>query len=344
MTYFLRCWTSKSRSSGCCGMSEWLDRFSKPLESLDERVIGTHLRPHRLFPPLDFDDPFSATEVIGKAQANGRVVLATRNGGLFMRTPTDLPNVLTTPPEDLAENFGRESQAKVAFEEEAVACFNLVICELALLGVVSEPATPAHVSVGKMVDDHAAIVSAVGGRELYPDRTVQPFMELARGNLVGFGQFIESDILMRALLLERATALADMSKYLPTLVAGAYSLFSQRQIGEALADAWFASEQMLDYMWRQYVSSVPGQRRSRLEDTRTYTAAVRTEVLHTAGRLDSATYEALNSARQKRNAFAHRARVDLSAAQVCLDTMKAMIELLCATSVEPPLANTGLNW
>jgi hypothetical protein len=103
---------------------------------------------------------------------------------------------------------------------------------------------------------------------------------------------------------------------------------------------------MLDHLWRDYAFSLDDDKRRKrlLEDTRTYTAAVRTEVLHTAGRVDPAIYNALNTARQRRNALAHRAKIDLQAAEDGLNAMKLMIEFLCETSVEPPLATIGINW
>ena len=85
-------------------------------------------------------------------------------------------------------------------------------------------------------------------------------------------------------------------------------------------------------------------RQSRLSDTRTYTAAVRTELLYTAGEIDSDTYEALNRARKHRNDFVHGAKIALSATQDCMTTMRLMLERACGMPVEAPITSMGVIW
>jgi hypothetical protein len=218
----------------------------------------------------------------------------------------------------------------------------------ALLGIVSEPASPAHISVGKLVDDCALITSATGGRELYPERTIQPFRMLLTDQWPATSMNmsrISEDKWERFSLLERTNILAVVAELLPTLIASAYSAASRHQPGEALINSWFASEQMLDRLWREYVSSLrEAKRQERLRDTRTYSAAVRIETLHTVGRIDSTVYDALHTARKYRNDLAHRAKIDTPAAEAGLNAMKLMIELLCKTSVEPPQLASAINW
>jgi hypothetical protein len=326
-------------------MSEWI-KFLGPFDSLDERVVGTYLYPYRLFMPVDYEDPYASTEVMGRVPAGAQEVMVTRNGGLFVQPPDDLPlsSHITEDNEEWHKTFLR----KVAIEDEATSSFNLVICELALLGFVSEPASTVHLSVGKLVDDHALITSSTGGREMYPERTIQRSHELLSGqrpaSSLGSGRVPEGTF-EKARLLERANKLAEVAELLPTLVAGAYSMFSRRQLGEALLDSWGACEQLLDYLWREYVSSLSNdRRRERLRDTRTYTAVVRTETLFTAGLIDLTVYDALNTARKQRNDMAHRAKITLQGAEDGTHAMKLMIELLCKTNIEPPLTSTSINW
>jgi len=324
-------------------MSE-LVKFLGPFDSLDERVIGTYLYPYRLFMPIDYEDSYASTEVIGRVPAGAHEVMVTRNGGLFVQPPNDLPDVSRLTGEERFKSFSR----KAAFEDKATMAFNLLICELALLGFVSEPASTVHISVGKLVDDHALITSGSGGREMYLERTMQPSMELLRGEWPAPAMrvaHIPEGTFERLRLLERANKLAEVAELLPTLVSGAYSMSSRRQLGEALLDSWGACEQILDYLWREYVSSLSNdRRRERLQDTRTYTAAVRTETLFTAGIINSTVYDALNTARKQRNDMAHRAKITLQGAQDGTYAMKLMIELLCKTNIEPPLISTSINW
>lgn len=322
------------------------DKFLGPFDSLNERVIGTYLYPNRLFMPIDFTDSYASTEVIGCVAAGAHEVMVTRNGGLFVQPPHNLPDSSIIAEDD--EERHRTYLRKVATEDEAASSFNLVICELALLGFVSEPASAVHISVGKLVDDHALITSGTGGREMYFERTIQPSIELIRGRWPATAMgitLISEGTFERVRLLERANKLAEAAELLPTLVAGCYWMFSRRQLGEALLDSWGASEQILDYLWRDYLSSLSDdRRRERLRDTRTYTAAVRTETLFTAGLIDSTVYDALNTARKQRNDMAHRAKITLQGAQDGTDAMKLMIELLCKTNIEPPQTSTSINW
>ena len=319
-----------------------LSRLLGRHESLDERVIGTYLHPHRVFPPIDYDVPYMMTKVIAKAQVDEHEVLVTRYGCLFVRPPKNFPEAWPTDPNKSKKHFER----RIAFEEEAAFAFNRLICELALMGIVSGPATPVHISVGKLVDGHALISSGGGGREFYPERTVQPSFELLRGTWpAGHAMHVQEGVLDTACLLERANKLSDLSPTLPTLVAGAYSLSSQRQLGEALIDAWVVSEQILDYLWREHVSKVGDTaRKDRLSDPRTYSAAVRTEILHTTDEIDQDLYSALNLARKHRNDMAHRARVTSQAANDVLHAMKLMLEHLLQTEVESPIAGSSISW
>jgi hypothetical protein len=159
-------------------MSE-LIKLLEPFGSLYERVIDTYLYPYRLFMPVDFADRYASIEVIGRVPAGDQEVMVTRNGGLFVQPPIDLPD--SSPHIEYFEEQGRIFSRKVAFEAKAAISFNPLICELALLGFVSEPASTVHISLGKLVDDHALIGSGSGGREMYLERTIDRSEELLSG-------------------------------------------------------------------------------------------------------------------------------------------------------------------
>jgi hypothetical protein len=162
-------------------------------------------------------------------------------------------------------------------------------------------------SRGNLADGHCLINSGGGGREAYLERTIGPCTELIQSGLWRTHPLCAPDTAEMAAKQQRVGVLLAVSEHLPTVVLGAYSLSSRQQLGEALLDAWIAVEQILDYKWGQYVSGIEdSRRRERLGDTRTYTAAVRSEILLTAGRLSAAEYVAVTAARQERNAFAHR--------------------------------------
>jgi len=307
-----------------------------------ERVIGTYLYPLGLFGEPDWKESYSCTEVVRHVAIDPCEVLVTRMGGLFVQ-----------PPQELADPYGArydseapmsDLEAKMAFEETTAEVFNLLICELALLGVVSEPASPVHINYGRLIDNHALVVAGSGAREMYLDRSIGPSLALLANHWIGWPIHGES-LLDEVAGLARTRILAAMSATLPSLVPGAYYHYSRRQPAEALMDAWIVTEQILDSMWTEYTDAVKdGKRKQRLADSQTYSASVRIEVLHTAGVIDRDMYEDLHEARDARNRLAHRALIDLNAASQGMCAMRCLIELVCGTSVAHTDVSMGVNW
>lgn len=313
--------------------------FRDPSEG--ERVIGTYIYPVRLFGSPDFADASSATVVIRTITIGLHDILVTRMGGLFVRPPGTLSDCRGPSGPHRSRV---DTAAKLQYEEDVAGAFNRIICELALLGTVSEPASPVHIAHGQLVDGHAVVGSAPGGREVYLERTLGPYLTLLADHL-RFWFVHPEDVLDQAAVQARTTVLASISDSLPALVPGAYYYLSRRQPAEAVMDSWIVTEQILDYLWQTYVSALlDHDRRERLSDSRTYTASVRTEVLHMAGVIDTSLYNAIHKARKHRNDLAHRAKITLSAAIDCLTTMKAAIEFVCNTSVAEPDVGTSVNW
>ncbi len=318
-----------------------LDRFYKSRTGGD-RVIGTYLWPLRLFGDPDPEDRYSATEVIRNIPIGSHDVLVTRNSGLFVRPP----DTFSDPYREGEAEYGSDLKAKMSFEEEVASSFNRLICELALMGIVSEPASPVHISYGQLIDGHALVTVASGGREIYEERSLFPSLALLRGT----GEWLLWPMHPETVLDEAANQactmrLVDISSSLPAFVAGAYYAFSRYQPSEALMSGWIVTEQILDHLWEEYISTIPGRpRRDRLEDKRTYTAAVRAEVLLTAGEIQGQMYELIQTARKHRNDLAHRAKISLSNARDSLTAMKAVIEFVCQREVAPPAVATGVNW
>lgn len=306
-----------------------LDKFFQG-KSGSGSVIGTYLYPYRLLSEPDWNDPYTATAVIATTNVDSLEVHITCNGGLFLRPPGKLVDF----------------QDKIAFEEKASNAFNRIICEFAFHGIVSEPSTPTHISAGKMIDDHALITSAGGEREIYPERTTNPSLHLLLPQ--GIWQMyplVDAKTVQEVVHLKASSEIAKVSESLPALTAGAYSLFSRRQLSEALIDSWIVIEQLVDCFWSTHISQVSDKRRrGRLKDTRTYTSSVRIEILHTIGTFPRSLYEALAVARKHRNDLAHRADINLKMARETVTAMKQMIEFYCGCTIEPLLTNDSLNW
>ena len=215
-----------------------------------ERVIGTYLYPYRIFGEPDWNNPYSATEVIAKVKVDSDEVLITHNGGLFIQPPSTLSDGLKPDAEP-----GKDLQEKLAFQEKSAYTFNQIICEFALTGIVSEPATPVHISRGVLIDNHALIMSAGGGREIYLERTIIPSLQLLQGTWLTH-PIHSTDVITAVAKQEVSSQLGLISDNLPTFVASAYSLFSNHQNSEALIDSWIVIEQIIDWLWKDYLSQI----------------------------------------------------------------------------------------
>ena len=66
--------------------------------------------------------------------------------------------------------------------------------------------------------------------------------------------------------LESALKLALISENLPLLIASAFSLYSKQETSEALIDSWIVVEQIIDYLWSEYLDLIEiSERKDRLE-------------------------------------------------------------------------------
>jgi hypothetical protein len=126
-----------------------------------------------------------------------------------------------------------------------------------------------------------------------------------------------------------SSALRRIAAQLPGLVAGAVGHHHRGRSAEATLFAWMVCEQLLNYGWRETVIAHARSKshRDQLEGNRTYTAAVRAEMLRRAGWLDDDVMDLVNDARKVRNRQAHRHSVSLEDATTVMAAMLAMVRL-----------------
>ncbi|HVF98416.1 MAG TPA: hypothetical protein VND68_01150 [Chloroflexia bacterium] len=317
-------------------------------DNASERVIGTYLYPRINIGIPELLDPYVATEIVQTYALKDKIgdcqVLLSRAGGLFVRTPPGMPSFL--------DNIGSVEailsddklfSKKMSFQERAANIMNRVICEFTLRGVVSEPTSLVHIGVGNLVDNHALIFSSGGGREVYSERTIGAVSELANGSWETRRWFI-GEAFTEAHGLTLTKKLLIISDYLPTLVASAYSRYSQGQLHGALADSWIVIEQILNFYWASYITGYSKNRQDRLNDGSVFSAGVRSEALQMLGKLPEELYEALIPARQYRNKLMHGATISKAAADAGLAAMHKLLEFYCEASVNRPQYNPGVNW
>lgn len=302
----------------------------------EEVVIGTYLFPYRRLSDPDPDDPDSANKVVRRVALESHEILLTCNGGLFVRVPDKEPAI----------SGKDEVEAQTEFAETAVRLFNRIICELALMGFISEPATLAQLGEARLHDDRIRMKAVRGGREFYTERTLGPG-QLLRENWERFGlahKLVPPEVLEIVVGHAATEALAQISETLPALVAGAYFMFSRQQIAEAVVDSWTVNEQILDAIWQDYVKGLREKaRRKRLKDTRVYTSAVRIEVLQTVGSLPDGLAQELQVARKVRNDLAHRARLTRDDASTAVTAMKHMVEKFLGRPIAYVDANQAVS-
>jgi hypothetical protein len=94
--------------------------------------------------------------------------------------------------------------------------------------------------------------------------------------------------------------------------------YQDHNYGQSLVNMWTVSEQLIQELWKQYirdnrqresdgqaVNFITGKRKERLEDERTFTAAVVSEILSLTEILPFELYRALSTARKARNDWVH---------------------------------------
>jgi hypothetical protein len=303
-----------------------------------ERVFGTHLYPVRRFEPAGapaVPDASTFTEVIRTIPTAGALkteVLLTRMSGLFVRVPEEYQ--IGTPGPLGKEQF----QRRLAIVERIADAMNQVICELALLGVTSDPASPNEIGVG-FLDGGRAGISSSGS--MYNERVLdpvvgvftQPFPQWFRP----FNTVAEAE-LDGIEALEATRRLLEVSDALPAFVAAAYAVFQRRLLAEALVDAWIVIEQVVNWLWREQYrpKAHDSAHRARLDDYRSFTANTKLETLLADNLIEPGLYDELQAARRQRNDTAHGANVDIAAASTVLEAMHKALEFVCDRPVAMP--------
>jgi hypothetical protein len=275
---------------------------------LGETVVGCYLWPFVLLAGIEDEDPWSLTRIVWTLTVNHHKVFLTANGGLFTAPP------VAVPPGDVVVSISTDPVRQEA-AAKITELLNLCVCEFALTGIVSEPVSPATLAGSRMTEGYIVIKGSSPGN-FY--RTGQMIRQLQEEGLDTWKEWEQREVALRGLMslplvedvltLTRANCLANIAPATPALVAGAYFMYSRRSYTEAVVNAWMVIEQVLHSAWRTYLGTLESTRRQRLSDHRTYSAAVKVEVMLTAGVLEETVYEAINAARKIRNGLLHAAQ------------------------------------
>jgi hypothetical protein len=293
-------------------------------------VRGTYLSPLRFFASDRTLDPNDYLEVIRVVDVAGTNFAITRGGGLFVR-------------ED--ERYSNRDGL-----EALVHLYNLLQAEFAFHGIPAHPVTDIEIQSGKLIGKHASIT---GGFGAFAERTWGPYVLLSMhkrdlGTYYGQAQNdywpqnfywmpCDPSLPERVHGVPNALRLRDISSTLPTLLVAACYHATRHDLAEGMVTSWIVVEEILSYLWDDHLSRIAErERRDRLADNRTYSAAVRIEVLQVAGTLPTDLCRVLHEARKLRNALAHRAVMGLQAADVCLQAMRQMLSYVGLPATQLP--------
>ena len=299
-------------------------------------VVGSYLYPLRFFSDQPMREPIEATDVIRKLHLGAFDVSLTRSGGMFVPLPPDLaiePGLIKPGLFDRRETFASDLSRSLT----------LLACELSVQGMPTEPISPTYVVRGNERDDRAVVIWGGGAGPIQVQRQVGAFIELLTWQWQGWPR-AEMKALDAAAQLRVATPLALVGGSLPALVAAAYHQYAHRELAEACADAWIVAERVLSVMWDAYVATLPPSRRERLRDDRTYSAAVRLEMLRTTGRIEPEVYEEWSAARVARNHLLHRGELSVDGAKTIMSAMRSAIQLQTGVEVTPPGMSSPVLW
>lgn len=146
--------------------------------------------------------------------------------------------------------------------------------------------------------------------------------------ILPFRQRVESEALLSALTsadrhLSDAQALELLARS-----SEAWTHFARSEFTQCFILAWTLIERQLGEMWHEHLrgKSITGKRRSKLENSLTWTADHKVETLHMSGALGDDDYAELDRLRQQRNAIVHKLEgASSDESERCLDRALAYV-------------------
>jgi hypothetical protein len=131
---------------------------------------------------------------------------------------------------------------------------------------------------------------------------------------------------------------------LEILALEAYASYTLHKWSDSLLLGWAFIENLIELQWKKSIlANASGERKKSLEDHRTYTAAVKIEMLHLVGVIDEALHSRLTELRKSRNDLMHNG--SFPSQQDVSDLFDVTISLIrILTSYEARFFNPGWSW
>ena len=214
--------------------------------------------------------------------------------------------------------------------ENAVAKFNQVLGEIVLGGVYFEPVEAIHIARCTFYPTGYIRAHPLRG-ELHTElRTT--FVSQLNSILLMDPPTITALEIYKA--REKGLGIINVIKNLTVnFIVHGVSSFVGNHWSDALSNFWISIEQVVSFLWyhgivrgdRQPSISISG-RKEFLDDNRTWTTAVRIEMLYQKSALDEEVYQLLNQARKSRNNLIHKGTpVTRSEANAAFDALFYLI-------------------
>jgi hypothetical protein len=262
-------------------------------------------------------------------------VYVTRLGGLFIDHPgrTERGNTLV--------DDAKSRTVRIEHRRQVATILNVVICELALRGVYSTPVAAVEVCTSVLVENRARVAASTGPGHLRLAEEDLPSSQHALRWI-----YAGERVLRRLGELAHARELQRISEVLPGLVAAAHLAVAYQRPEESVVNCWVVTEQLINHVWtsRYCEQAIDAQHKERLKDHRTFSAAVREEILLASGVIDTESYSLLHPARKLRNDLAHNARMGLNPIQTSWSAMRAALILVFPDWAKDELLITDHRW
>ena len=256
------------------------------------------------------------TKIAWQREIDGMRAMLTHAGGLFVEFPQR-----PSSDDPIAE---MESQ-----KQQATELANLVLSELALVCETYASAFSVVDLASAQCDDDRVEVWAAPMPFAPIALSVQAVV--AKGDeQVAMWQRTSPEKLRLLGELEIGIGLRAIAPTLPSFVTAAHGHAYRQRPAECLLFAWMSCEQLLSHLWEENVVSgaLDREHRSRLQDGRTYSAAVQAESLRLLGVIPTEAYDLVTAARSQRNKLAHNGALKPNAIKVALDALYAILGLV----------------
>jgi len=268
------------------------------------------------------------------------------------------------------DEFARVMLQRVAVSNAHLVCLWTAIAQKMRMCVDKAVVAPGDLIALRSFDDLSAGMSfgRVGNLDTIPLQMQRDYVQhlepmtlynMHVRSVTDFSRTTVAEDVIRDsfVLLGRVLESKDDLLVLLDLHAKSCRAHEDHDYNHCLIVSWSVTEKLLNALWKRYLDSrrevdenglrvpfINKERRARLTDGRTYTAAVMAESLSLVGQLPFALYQKLNAVRGARNNWMHNLQpVSRQQAELAVALSTEMIATVTGVSVDTPLS-ARLHW